>query len=70
MAINRSGQVYVGVGFDPKGLGVVGGLTKERLIDIWDGEKRSRWKQVHVEGKRKEVPLCSYCDFWGVPTGF
>jgi hypothetical protein len=28
-----------------------------------------RWKELHVSGKRKEVPLCSYCHFWGVPTG-
>ena len=70
MAINRFGKVSICVRFDPKGLGVVGDAAKDRLIDIWNGAKRNHWKQLHIEGKRKEVPLCSYCDFWGVPTGY
>jgi len=70
MAINRLGKVSICVRFDPKGLGVIGDAKHESLVDIWNGEKRTRWKQLHVDGKRKEVPLCSYCDFWGVPTGY
>lgn len=70
MAINRLGKVSICVRFDPKGLGIVGDATEESLIDIWNGEKRNQWKRLHVEGKRKDVPLCSYCDFWGVPTGY
>jgi len=70
MAINRLGKVSICVRFDPKGLGIVGDAGKDRLIDIWNGDKRRHWKQLHIEGKRKDVPLCSYCDFWGVPTGY
>ncbi|MCX7966347.1 MAG: SPASM domain-containing protein, partial [Syntrophorhabdaceae bacterium] len=69
MAISRTGEVSICVRFDPKRLGVIGDATKTPLVDIWNGEKRKEWLKLHVEGKRDKVPLCSYCDFWGVPTG-
>jgi hypothetical protein len=39
------------------------------LVDIWNSPKRKEWIKNHVEGNRDKIPLCSYCDFWGVPTG-
>jgi hypothetical protein len=27
------------------------------------------WMEHHRQGRRDKVPLCSYCHFWGVPTG-
>lgn len=69
MAINRFGEVSLCVRFDPKRLGVIGDATTDSLSDIWNSPKRQKWIQCHIQGRRAEIPLCSYCDFWGVPTG-
>jgi len=69
MAINRLGEVSICVRFDPKKLGVIGDATSASLVDIWNSPKRKEWIIDHIEGNRKKIPLCSYCDFWGVPTG-
>lgn len=69
MAINRFGKVSICVRFDQKGLGVIGDVNLDSLLEIWQGPKRKEWIGYHVEGRRDKIPLCSYCDFWGVPTG-
>lgn len=70
MAIDRFGKVSICVRFDPKGLGVIGDANKTSLIDIWNSPKRKKWLEYHIRGQRTRVPLCSYCEFWGVPTGY
>ena len=70
MAINKDGKVSICVRFDPLGLGVVGDARKTPLIDIWNNPKRQGWLKFHIDGKRNKVPLCSRCEFWGVPTGW
>ena len=69
MAINQFGKVSVCVRFDPEGLGIIGDANAEPLVDIWNSPKRIEWKRYHIEGKRHKIPLCSYCHYWGVPTG-
>jgi MoaA/NifB/PqqE/SkfB family radical SAM enzyme len=69
MAISRDGKVSLCVRFDPHGLGVVGDCTTTKLLDIWNSPKRREWIKDHIVGRRDKVPLCCYCDFWGVPTG-
>ncbi|MBI4681378.1 MAG: SPASM domain-containing protein [Nitrospirae bacterium] len=69
MAINRFGEVSICVRFDPKALGVIGDAKLTPLVDIWNGSKRKEWVEYHLAGDRDKIPLCSYCDFWGVPTG-
>lgn len=69
MAINRFGKVSICVRFDPKGLGIIGDANSIPLSDIWNGLQRKDWLKYHVDGKRGKIPLCSCCDFWGVPTG-
>jgi hypothetical protein len=70
MVIKQNGKVSICVRFDPKGLGVIGDCTTIPLIDIWNSWKRMKWLACHVQGKRYKVPLCSYCEFWGVPAGY
>ncbi|MFC1674283.1 SPASM domain-containing protein [Candidatus Omnitrophota bacterium] len=70
MVIKRDGKVSLCVRFDPRGLGVIADCMTTRLIDIWNGPKRKEWQKYHIEGKKNKVPLCSYCEFWGVPTGY
>ncbi len=68
MAIDRSGKVSICVRFDPKGLGVIGDINLMPLVDIWNGDRRKQWIKYHLESNRSKIPLCSYCDYWGVPT--
>lgn len=70
LAINSKGNVSICVRFDPKRLGVIGDASKQSLAEIWCGPKRMEWLEYHKQGKRDKVPLCSYCHFWGVPTGW
>lgn len=70
MDIKRDGKVSICVRFDPHGLGVIGNCTTAPLVDIWNSPKRKEWLKYHIEGRRDKVPLCSYCEFWGVPTGY
>lgn len=70
MSINKDGEVSICVRFDPHKYGVIGDANTERLEDIWNGEKRMKWLEYHKQGKRDKVPLCSYCEFWGIPTGY
>lgn len=70
MVIRRDGKVSTCVRLDPRGLGIIGDCTKTLLEDIWNSPKRKEWIKYHIEGKRHKVPLCSSCEFWGVPTGY
>jgi len=70
MAINRLGKASICVRFDPLRAGVIGDTNTTPLIDIWNSPKRKKWLKHHIEGRRDKVPLCSYCEFWGVPTGY
>jgi len=69
LAINKDGEASICVRFDPKRLGVIGDAKKQSLNEIWNGKKRMAWLPHHKQGRRDQVPLCSYCHFWGVPTG-
>lgn len=69
LVIDRFGKVSPCVRFDPKRLGVIGDANTTSLIEIWNGEEHKKWIKYHIEGRRDKIPLCSYCDFWGVPTG-
>jgi len=67
LVIKRTGDVSMCVRFDPEGIGVIGNVSRQNLEDIWNGDERQRRLKLHIEGKRKEIPLCSKCDYWGVP---
>jgi len=69
MAINRFGKVSACVRFDPRGLGVLGDVNDMPLVDIWNSKIRRQWIELHKQGKRKDIPFCSKCDYWGVPVG-
>jgi len=68
LVINREGKVSICVRFDPKELGVIGNIKHKTIAEIWNSEQRIKWLEYHKRGERKRVPLCSYCEFWGVPT--
>lgn len=68
LAINVDGEVSVCVRYDPKRLGVLGNIKEQTLEEMWNGPLRQKWLDYHIKGLRKEIPLCSFCEFWGVPT--
>ncbi len=68
LCINREGKVSICVRFDPKGLGIIGNVKKQPLAQIWNSPKRMKWLEYQKQGRRDKIPLCSYCEFWGVPT--
>lgn len=70
LVIDRFGRVSPCVRFDPKRIGVIGDLNKQTLLEIWNGPERKKWVEYHKQGKRNKIALCSYCEFWGVPTGY
>ena len=69
LSIDRNGAVSVCVRYDPEGEGVIGNINDRSLDDIWNIGRRMNWMTLHVSGRRAEVPFCSRCEFWGVPTG-
>jgi len=70
MVIRSDGKVSICVRFDPKGLGIIGDANTTPLADIWNCPQRMEWLNYHIEGHRDRIPLCQYCEFWGVPTGY
>ena len=40
---------------------VVGDISKERLIDIWNGEQLMNFRRMHLEGLRRNNPACADC---------
>lgn len=69
LVIKRDGKVATCVRFDPKGEGVIGDCTETPLVDIWNSLARHYCIDLHIKGRRHQVPLCASCDYWGVPTG-
>lgn len=70
LAINKDGQASICVRFDPEGKGVIGDCNTTSLDEIWNSPKRKQWLEYHKKGRRDKIPLCSFCEFWGVPTGY
>lgn len=70
LAIDRYGNVSVCVRFDPGGQLVLGNIKDNSLDGLWNGSKRTKMKELHCSGRRKEIPYCGdKCDYWGVPVG-
>jgi hypothetical protein len=42
--------------------GVVGDVTREHVLDIWNGELNRRYRGLLAEGRRSELLLCSNCE--------
>jgi sulfatase maturation enzyme AslB (radical SAM superfamily) len=48
--------------WDIAGRAVIGDVTKESVLDIWNGEVRLRYADLLSRGERGEITLCSRCD--------
>lgn len=69
LAVDRFGNAYPCVRFDPERENLLGNLNTQSLASIWNSGLRAQWVRWHIEGDRNKVPLCGECDFWGVPRG-
>ncbi len=48
--------------WDSNERGVVGDVTKNSVMEIWEGEVNRHYRQLLAEGRRKEILLCSKCE--------
>lgn len=65
--ISRKGELSICVRFDPGRRGVLGSLKEQSLEELWNSDRRKKWLEMHISGNRNSVPLCSHCEYWGVP---
>lgn len=69
MAIDRFGNMSPCVRFDPKKEFTLGNILEGSLLEIWNGEKRKTLLNLHKKGRRKDIPFCNKCEYWGCPIG-
>ena len=68
-AIDVNGDMSMCVRYDPERVNVFGNVYENTIEEIWNGEKRKEWMSWHIAGRRDKHPLCSKCEFWGIPRG-
>jgi len=69
LAIDRYGNVYPCVRFDPEKKNILGNISGLSLADLWESVTRKLWVQYHINFRRDRVPLCGECHFYGIPRG-
>lgn len=42
----------------------LGQIDEHNLLSIWNGEKINEIRQMHKDGRQKEIYLCKACDTW------
>lgn len=68
LAIDRYGDVYPCVRFNPHKYNLLGNVNDMELWRCWEGMKRAEILNNHITGNRDLLTLCGQCDFWGIPT--
>jgi radical SAM protein with 4Fe4S-binding SPASM domain len=69
LVIDRFGNVYPCVRYNPLKLNLLGNINAINLEEMWNGKLRLAYVDKHIKGLRSEVPLCKTCDYWGYPRG-
>lgn len=41
---------------------VIGNIMEQTIQQIWNGEKVERLRQLHLDGKYREIPICRNCN--------
>jgi len=68
LLIDRYGDVYPCVRFNPYKCMKLGNISESPLIDLWNNPYRLATIQEHIKGNRNCTELCSKCEFYGCPT--
>lgn len=69
LAIDRNGDVFPCVRFNPNKLNLLGNAGQRSLKEIASNKIRMRLINDHFGGRRDKNKLCGSCDFWGCPVG-
>ena len=62
LAVNFDGQVSVCC-VDWSFGTIVGDLRRERLAEVWSGERLHLFRMTHLSGRRAEIPACAGCQY-------
>jgi radical SAM protein with 4Fe4S-binding SPASM domain len=49
---------------DVNGVLALGNMRKNTLGEIWNGPKMQQLRQLHIEGRQAEIPLCKSCNMY------
>jgi MoaA/NifB/PqqE/SkfB family radical SAM enzyme len=50
---------------DHEGTEVMGNAKRDSLLDVWQGEKFRKFRELHLKGRQHEISLCSKCTtYW------
>jgi radical SAM protein with 4Fe4S-binding SPASM domain len=69
LVIDRYGDVYPCVRFNPQKINLLGNIKDNTLEEMWTGVKRKRLIEEHIKQNRNYNPLCASCEFYGIPKG-
>jgi radical SAM protein with 4Fe4S-binding SPASM domain len=69
LVINRHGEVFPCVRFNPMKYNMLGNIKDTLLEDMWNSPLRKKLIKQHLLGNRSCSQLCKNCDFWGIPRG-
>jgi len=69
LVIDRFGDVYPCVRFNPNKINKLGNVKDNTLEQMWNSQFRMSLIDEHIKGNRKCNELCANCDFYGCPTG-
>jgi radical SAM protein with 4Fe4S-binding SPASM domain len=70
LVIDRYGNCFPCVRFNPNKDMMLGNVTESKLIDLWNNPHRLETIKQHINGNRKYTVLCSTCEFYGCPTSY
>lgn len=48
--------------FDVNGINIVGDVNKQSIKGIWESEQYQEFRQLHRDGRYKEIPVCRDCN--------
>lgn len=68
LVIDVDGWVSLCIRYDKDGDLRIGNANTQSLIDIWNSDKRKYYIQEHIKGNRN-LPICSKCEYYGIPRG-
>jgi len=45
---------------------VLGNVKETTIHELWTGDKIKHYRQLHLQGKFDQMPLCGNCDVWNI----
>lgn len=69
LSIDRRGDIFLCVRFDPGGSLKIGNVLEMSLRSAWESKKRRVYIKNHVNFRRDLCPGCDKCEYYGIPRG-